>query len=135
MDDCEFCGIVSGERDARIVYETDETVAFLDNHPATRGHTLVVPKAHCETLFTGESSASLPVFRTVDTVVTALNGTLDPAGVSLCYTSGHLVGNVSHAHVHVLPRYEDDDVHIALARDSFDEDDAARVASRIREHL
>lgn len=43
---CVFCAIVSGESPAHVVYEDDVVIAFLDRHPATTGHTLVVPRRH-----------------------------------------------------------------------------------------
>lgn len=135
MGQCEFCQIVTGDRDAYILYEDERTAAFFDSNPATHGHTLVVPKPHLESLFTGEPPISTPVFHTVQTVVQAMNQTLDPDGVSVFYTSGELVGHITHAHVHVLPRHADDDVHLALARDPLEDDEAAHHAARIREAL
>src|SRR5512136_3007944 len=46
MADCPFCSIVSGKTRARKVYEDEHTLAFLDLHPISRGHTLVIPKKH-----------------------------------------------------------------------------------------
>lgn len=135
MGQCEFCEIVSGDRDAHILYEDEQTVAWLDSNPATDGHKLVVPKPHHESLFTGEQPVSTPVFHTVETVVQAMNRTLDPDGVSVFYTSGGLVGHITHAHVHLLPRYVDDTVQLALAREPLDDGEAAQHAARIREAL
>jgi histidine triad (HIT) family protein len=49
-DECIFCKIIAGELPAEKVYEDEDVAAFLDINPTTRGHTLVVPKAHHETL-------------------------------------------------------------------------------------
>ena len=48
--DCIFCKIVAGELPARIVDEDERTIAFMDIAPATRGHALVIPRAHAEDL-------------------------------------------------------------------------------------
>lgn len=132
MEGCEFCQIVDGERNAHFLYENERTAAFLDRNPAIQGHSLVVPKTHHEFLFTEDEARVSAVFETVRTVARAMNQTLDPDGVSLFYTSAELVGRVTHAHVHVLPRYVDDDIHLALSRDSLDTTDAASLAQWIR---
>lgn len=135
MEDCPFCGIITGERDAYVLCETERTIAFLDRNPATRGHTLVVPKVHREFLFTTDATLATPVFRTVDDVAMAIEDALEPDGVSLFYTSAALVGEISHAHVHLLPRYSDDDIHLSLPRKFVTGDDAERVSERIRSAL
>lgn len=48
--DCVFCGIVAGRLPSTRVAEDDRTVSFLDINPATRGHVLVVPRAHARDL-------------------------------------------------------------------------------------
>jgi len=135
MEDCAFCRIVRGEADAHRVYEDGETVAFLDADPAVRGHTLVVPKAHHASLFAPGEDAATGVFAAARVVAGAIESTLDPDGFSLFHTSGDLVGSVDHAHVHLVPRYRDDGIHVGLTRHPLPEDEGARLASRIREHL
>ncbi|MBM3316085.1 HIT family protein [candidate division WOR-3 bacterium] len=48
MAECPFCQIVAGKASARVVYEDEHTLAFLDAHPISRGHSLVIPKKHVE---------------------------------------------------------------------------------------
>lgn len=134
MDDCPFCEIVTGDREAHVLSETEHTLAFFDSNPATPGHTLVVPRQHREFLFAADEETAMATFRTARTVVGAMNRTIDPAGVSLFYTSGELVGEVTHAHVHVVPRYRGDDVQLALPREPLG-DDAAQRAERLRAHM
>ena len=50
-DDCIFCAIAAREAPARIVFEDERTLAFMDIAPLTRGHTLVIPKRHAENIF------------------------------------------------------------------------------------
>lgn len=135
MDSCPFCRIVAGEGDAHTVLETEATTAFLDANPAVTGHTLVVPNAHHVELFAGDPAIVGDVFRSVQRVVRAMNRTLDPDGVSVFYTTGDLAGRVTHAHVHLLPRDVDDDVHLALARAELDDVAAASLAARIRSEV
>lgn len=135
MDECAFCRIVSGDTDAYLIYEDEQTAAFLDSHPAVHGHTLVAPRTHRGCLFLGEDSIATGVCQTVRRVAVAIGQTLDPDGLSLFYTSADLVGQVDHAHVHIVPRHTDDGIQIALARESLDADDAVRLAADLRENL
>lgn len=135
MASCAFCQIVAGDRDAFILYETDQTTAFLDSHPAVDGHTLVVPNTHQEFLFTSDQSMATAVCETVHSVVRAMDRALNPDGVSTFYTSARLVGNITHAHVHVVPRYDADDIQFSLARSRLNENDAAVLTSNIRDNL
>jgi len=132
MDDCAFCRIVSGEDDAHVLYEDERTLAFLDENPAVEGHALVIPKAHREDVLAGDGSAVTAVFDTVRTVSRALDAALDPDGFSVFHSSGPLVGNVEHAHVHLVPRETDDEVHVSLPRRELPEREGERVAAAIR---
>ncbi len=132
-EDCPFCAIVAGDRSASVIYEDEGAVAFLDANPAARGHTLIVPREHREEILTPTQTAST-VFEAVSTVTTALERTLEPDGFSVFHTSGPLVGTISHAHVHVVPRTADDGIGISLVRDELDAEAGARLAERIADN-
>ncbi|MFB6171235.1 MAG: HIT family protein [Haloarculaceae archaeon] len=134
-DGCEFCRLLARDDLSYAVYEDEATVAFLDRDPAVEGHTLVVPRAHESELLTAAEPTTEAVFRTVRTVARAIERTLEPSGFSVFHTSGSLVGHVDHAHVHVLPRSPDDDIHVALSRRPLDEASAASLAAAVRENL
>lgn len=57
MDDCTFCGIVAGRLPSFRVLEDEHTLAFLDIRPASRGHTLVVPREHAPDIWTISEAA------------------------------------------------------------------------------
>lgn len=135
MDECTFCQIIAGRRESHMLYEDDETAAFLDANPAAQGHTLVVPKSHRKRLFTGVEPAPVSIFETVNHVSTAIGRALNTDGFSLFYTAGPLVGSVSHAHVHIVPRYEDDKIQLGLERGSLDEKVASQLVDRVRKYL
>ncbi len=134
-DDCQFCRIVAGERAAHVLYEDERTLAFLDENPATTGHTLVVPRTHVAEVATADEPTAAAVFETVRTVATALESVLEPDGFSVFHTSGPLVGNVDHAHAHLVPRRTDDDVRLSLSRGSLEPDEAADLTGRVRSVL
>ncbi|ELY99515.1 HIT family protein [Natrialba asiatica] len=131
---CEFCHIAAGDEPAARLYADEQTVAFLDRQPAVTGHTLIVPRAHEGELFHLDAAATAAVFETVQTMTDALEAALEPDGFSVFYTSGPLVGTVEHAHVHLVPRFEDDSVSLALSRRRLGESDASELVSAIREY-
>ncbi|THE66263.1 HIT domain-containing protein [Salinadaptatus halalkaliphilus] len=132
---CTFCQIAADERDAYVLYEDEQTVAFLDESPAAEGHTLVVPRVHEERVLTGDDETARAIFETTRTVSDALERALEPDGFSVFHTAGPLVGSVEHAHVHLVPRFEDDDVALALSRRGLDHDVATTLADRVRDAL
>lgn len=134
MDECTFCRIVSGDETAFVLHENDLTTAFLDGNPAIEGHSVVIPNSHQTLLFTAEESIAESVFQTVRTLVRALDEAFEIDGVSLFYTTPELVGEVTHAHVHLLPRYKDDQIQLALSREPLG-NDADRIAREIRKHI
>lgn len=134
MESCPFCRIAAGEDEAHVIVGTDRSVAFLDENPAAPGHALVAPTTHTEALFEAEAATVADVFETVRRVVATMSRTLDPEGVSTFYTTGHLAGTVTHAHVHVVPRYDDDGIHVSLARHDLGAD-ASGLADALRESL
>lgn len=103
--DCVFCKIVAGEIPSHNVYEDDRTLAFLDINPATRGHTLVIPKTHADDLLSIGSDDVTATARTVQTVARILQHALQPDGFNVIQNTGAAAGQTAfHYHVHVIPR-------------------------------
>ena len=106
-DSCLFCRIVSGELPATVVYEDENSVAFLDHRPLFPGHTLLVPREHVETL--GELRVSLvgPYFKAVQLLTRAVESALDAEGTFVAMNN-RVSQSVPHLHVHVVPRRRKD---------------------------
>ena len=107
MDSCLFCRIVSGELPATIVYEDDNSVAFLDHRPLFPGHTLLVPREHVETL--GELPLELvgPYFEAAQLLTRAIENAMDAEGTFVAMNN-RVSQSVPHLHVHVVPRRRKD---------------------------
>ena len=104
---CLFCEIVRGERTAVVVAETEVTLAFLDRAPLFRGHTLVAPRAHVETLRDLPDGLLGPFFTEVRRVATAVQDGLGADGVFVAQNNV-VSQSVPHLHVHVVPRRRKD---------------------------
>jgi histidine triad (HIT) family protein len=130
---CIFCAIASGEGPAEIVDSDDLTVAFMDINPATRGHALVIPRAHSEGLFDVSESdlqASLVAARRL---AARMRETIKPDGVNILNCAGRAAWqSVFHFHLHVIPRYEDDPLQLPWIPGPVDLTALAGVAAEIR---
>ena len=105
MKDCPFC-----EADRRrIVIESDHAIALPDAFPLSDGHTLVVPRRHVESVFALEPEEQADLWALVARVRRELVAENGPAGFNVGVNDGAAAGQtVSHAHVHVIPRYDGD---------------------------
>jgi histidine triad (HIT) family protein len=107
--DCIFCRIVAGEIPAHTVYQDDATLAFLDINPATRGHTLVIPKQHAADLFSLSPDALAATAHTVQAVARILQQEVQSDGINVLQNNGPAAGQVVfHYHVHLIPRWQGD---------------------------
>jgi histidine triad (HIT) family protein len=134
MPDCIFCKFVAGQMKAHMVYENQSVLAFLDIHPASRGHTMVIPKVHAERLDLLEDRHVGPLFLGVKTVMGLLEKALKPGGLNVGWNHGWAAGqHVNHLHVHIVPRYAGNGGSGVqyIVRGSVKED-LASVASEIR---
>ena len=110
---CIFCKIINGEIPCYKVYEDDKFLAFLDISQATKGHTLVLPKKHYSNILEIEDYEYLKVMNTVKDIAYAVTKTFDASGCNILNNCGEAAGQtVMHFHVHVIPRYENDDLKI-----------------------
>jgi histidine triad (HIT) family protein len=107
--DCIFCRIVAGEIPSRRVYEDERTVAFMDISPATRGHVLVIPRAHARDLHEMSDDDLAACARTVREMAGRARDRLAADGVTIMQSNGPAAWQtVFHYHVHVIPRYAGD---------------------------
>lgn len=106
-DNCLFCRIVSGELAATIVYDDDNSVAFLDHRPLFHGHTLLVPRVHVEILSELPVSLVGPLFKTAQLLSRAIEPALGAEGTFVAMNN-RVSQSVPHLHIHVVPRRRKD---------------------------
>ena len=108
---CIFCKIIAGELPCHKVYEDDNTLAFLDIHPLTIGHTLVVPKKHYSRLEEMPESEFIKLAVAVKKIVAIMSEKLGFIDYKLSQNNGPLAGQeVPHVHFHIIPRHIDDPI-------------------------
>ena len=113
MDGCIFCKIASGEIPSNTIYEDDNFRVILDLGPATKGHALVLPKAHYADLFEIPEETLAGAAAVGKKVAATMKKTLGCDGLNLVQNNGEAAGQtVMHFHLHVIPRYKNDGQHI-----------------------
>jgi histidine triad (HIT) family protein len=107
MTACLFCKIAAGEVDARLVFEDEISLAFLDHRPVFPGHCLLIPKAHVETLTDLPTNLIGPLFQNVQLLARAVENALEAHGTFVAMNN-RVSQSVPHLHVHIVPRRRKD---------------------------
>ena len=129
-DDCIFCAIARGEGSATIVASDDRTVALMDIMPATRGHLLVIPRAHYEDLLSVDPDDLAAAAQTAKAMAQRLKDKLGADGVNLLNSCGSAAWQtVFHFHIHVIPRYLDDPLELPWTPRPGDVDEIQRTGA------
>jgi histidine triad (HIT) family protein len=127
--DCIFCKLVAGELPSTIVDEDERTVAFMDIAPATRGHALVVPRAHSADLLSVSEADLEAVAVAARRLARRAKERLGADGVNLLNSCGAAAWQtVFHFHMHVIPRYRDDPLRLPWVPREGDPDEIAAAA-------
>jgi histidine triad (HIT) family protein len=134
MADCLFCKIVAGELSATRVHEDERTVAFLDINPATRGHLLVIPRAHSGDLYEIGADDLSACVATARAMAVRVRDRLGADGVNLLNSCGRAAWQtVFHFHIHVIPRYEGDPLRLPWMPEPGDRQEIEAAAAALAE--
>ena len=131
------CQIVRDEIEAAVVHRDEQVVAFLDHHPVFKGHVLVAPVAHVDTLLDLPAELMVPLLTTAQRVATALAAALGAQG-SFVAVNNVVSQSVPHLHVHVVPRTKGDGLRgFFWPRTKYEggDEEMASVAASIRDAL
>lgn len=127
---CIFCEIVARRAQSHVVYEDEQTLAFLDLFPVTRGHVLVVPKRHVDRLTDLPEADYEGFLRALTRVCRRVDRLSDHYNVSL--NQGSLAGQiVFHMHFHVIPRYGEGTPQWGRPRGRLSDEDAHRLVATL----
>jgi len=132
-EDCIFCKIVAGDLPATIVDEDARTVAFMDINPATRGHALVIPRAHARDLHEIPAEDLDAVSLAAQRLAARMRARLGADGINLINSCGQVAWQtVFHFHMHVVPRYADDPLELPWVPAPGDMDEIAATGVLLR---
>ena len=130
---CAFCRIVAGALPHHIIDEDNDWIAFLNIAPAAPGHTLVVPKQHVAYLWDLHPEIAAGLGVGLQRVARRLEDRLQPDGLTL-FQSNRSAGwqTVLHAHFHLVPRSEGDDLVPSWTKRDGDPDQLAVIAGKLK---
>ncbi len=132
VSDCIFCAIVAGEAPAEIVDSDEHTITLMDINPATKGHALVIPRAHSEDLLSISEEDLCNAAVAAQRAARRMEETLQPDGYNILNSCGPAAWQtVFHFHVHVIPRYEDDPLRLPWRPAPGDADEIREAAARL----
>ncbi len=132
-NDCIFCKIANGAIPSATVYEDGAFRVILDIAPAAKGHALILPKEHYDNLWELGEEESLKVMSIAARVSAAQKKALGCDGVNILQNNGVAAGQtVFHFHMHLIPRYDNDNVMIPWNTLSYEDGEAAKVCEQIK---
>ena len=134
--DCTFCKIIKHQLPAEILYENDKVIAILDINPIHYGHALVIPKTHCLDFLSIPETDLHDVLHVTQIIARAVVQSLNLEGFNIFSNNGRIAGqSVFHFHMHVTPRYPDDNIKFVLQLKTYDNGAMNEFAERIRRHI
>ena len=136
MTDCVFCRIVTGDAPSEIVADNERALAVMDINPATDGHTLVISKAHAADIWELERVDGEAVWSLTSDVAGAIRDSLHPDGLTL-FQANRKAGwqDVFHFHLHLVPRWSNDDLVKPWQSSSARRDGIGEAAAKICSEL
>ena len=130
--DCLFCKIVAGDIPSTQVFEDERTIAFMDINPGTRGHLLVIPRAHSTDLLEIDAEDLGACALTAQRMAQRVKERLGADGVNLVNSCGSDAWQtVFHFHIHVIPRYTGDPLRLPWQPAPGDRDEIAAAAREL----
>lgn len=132
MADCIFCAIVAGELPASVIASDERAIAIMDINPATRGHALVIPRAHSQDIHEIGAEDLAAVIALAQIVAGRARDELGAEGVNLLNSAGRAAWQtVFHFHIHVIPRYSGDPLVLPWVPAPGDGDEIAAAAAAL----
>lgn len=126
---CIFCDIIAGNIPSSVLYEDENVIAFLDISQVTKGHTLVVPKKHAANMLECDEETLQNVMKVAHKLGNHLMKVLDAQGMNVLSNVNEVAGqSVPHFHVHLIPRYSENDACVIRFEESEQQDLAALQA-------
>lgn len=133
MENCIFCKIAKGEIPSATLYEDEEFRVILDLGPANKGHALILPKAHYANIYELPDETVAHAMVLAKKIVTKMKDILKCDGYNIVQNNGEAAGQtVFHFHMHLIPRYEGDQVGLGWKMGELTEADKEEILNKIK---
>jgi len=132
-ENCIFCKIAAGDIPSATIYEDDDFRVILDIEPASKGHALILPKEHYANLYELPDELAAKVLVVAKKVISKMTDIVGCDGYNVLQNNGETAGQtVFHFHMHLIPRYEKDDVTISWKQGTITEELKEEIVSKMR---
>ena len=131
-ENCIFCKLANGDIPTATLYEDDDFRVILDAGPAAKGHALILPKEHYANLYELDDELAAKVLVLAKKMITKLTAILDCDGYNIVQNNGEAAGQtVFHFHLHMIPRYKDDEVGLGWKMGTLTDEDKEDILSKL----
>ena len=135
-DDCIFCKLANGEIPTATLYEDNDFRVILDLGPASKGNTLILPKEHYDNLYELDDETASKVLVLAKKMITRMTKVLGCDGYNLVQNNGEAAGQtVHHFHLHLIPRYKDDQVGLGWNMGKLTDEDKEEILTKFHETI
>ena len=133
-EDCIFCKIAAGDIPSATIYEDADFRVILDIEPASKGHALILPKEHYANLYELSDELAAKALLVAKKVITKMTDIVGCDGYNILQNNGTQAGQtVFHYHMHLIPRYKEDDVTITWKTGTLSEELKQEILSKMNQ--
>lgn len=134
-ENCIFCKIAAGEIPSATLYEDEDFRVILDLGPASKGHALILPKEHYANLYELDDEVAAKVLVLAKKMTNVLKDILGCDGYNILQNNGEVAGQtIFHFHMHLIPRYKEDDVTIGWKSGTLTDEFKEKLLSELKQH-
>ena len=131
-DDCIFCKLANGIFPTNSIYEDEDFNVILDLAPASKGHALILPKQHADNLYELPDETAGKAFVLAKKLAKIMKEKLGCDGLNVVQNNGTIAGQtVFHFHMHLIPRYKEDDVKIGWKLGKLTDEVRQEIAAKL----
>ncbi|MCI5952018.1 MAG: HIT family protein [Anaerostipes sp.] len=135
-EDCIFCKIANGEIPSATIFEDRDFRVMLDIGPATRGHVLILTKEHYDNIYEIDAETAGKLFSLASVIARAMKKVLNCDGMNILQNNGTVAGQtVFHFHLHLIPRYEGDQVQVTWPQGSITEEEKEELVKSMKKEI
>lgn len=135
-DDCIFCNIANGQIPSATIYDNGEFRVILDISPASLGHVLIIPKEHFKDIYEIDGVTAGKLFSLATEIARSMKKELNCEGLNIVQNNGEVAGQtVMHFHLHLIPRYAEDDVTITWKQHETNSEELQELARNLRKRI
>lgn len=133
-DNCIFCKIANGDIPTNSIYEDDDFRVILDASPATKGHSLIIPKEHYKDMYEIDEKLAAKAMSLAKKLTVHMTDKLGCDGFNILQNNREVAGQtVFHFHMHLIPRYNDGKSILTWGHEEFSDDEMKAICENLRQ--